>query len=91
MQITRFLEKLHPKGLSHLFFFFHAAWPWLYTIKGRNTRRKSPEIVEGQTTKVDRWLEQKAMGKGYDSVSLGKKLIKKSQWLKKSESWCYKY
>lgn len=35
-------------------------------------RKKKPKSVEKSTTKVGRWLEQRVMGKAYDSISLGK-------------------
>lgn len=83
MQIIRPLEKWKTGGLRRLF--IHAAWPWSWTREGRTTRRVKEHIVKHDVALIERHLERRVMGEGYDSVALGKHKLQKSQWLKSHE------
>ena len=93
MRIIRPLQKLKESGLKKLF--VYAAWPWMWTRKGRNTARKSRWIVDTDVSYLERRLERRVMGDEYDSALLGKHELPKSQWLKDHEMyeefacWCF--
>ena len=92
MRIIRPLQKLKAYGLKKLF--VYAAWPWMWTRKGRNTARKSRWIVDTDVSYLERRLERRGMGDEYDSALLGKHELPKNQWLKDHEMyeefacWC---
>ena len=76
------LSKL--RGLKKCF--VHIAWPFDWTAAGRRLRYIDPESQRRGVKAIEHKLEQRVLGSDYDSISLGKSELPRSQWLESSMS-----
>ena len=73
------------KGLSKLF--VHVAWPWEWTERGRQAKRKRLDAVRRVVWSVEARLEKLVMGVGYESARVGKGKLRDSQWTEDWSGW----